>query len=387
MNKEVFDKLTRARIGLILDQPFFGTLATRLQLQEYPAVETMATDGFRIRYNPEFVDKQKPEHLKSIIAHEVMHCASGHHARRDNRDPKQWNKACDYAINPILKEAGCFSLPSWMLYNPQFDNMSAEEIYSIIKNDSPGKGQGQGDGSGEGEQTPDPGKMGAVEDPEGKDSKNPSESELNQSEQDWKVAAKQAATQAKAQGKLPGSLSRFVDEILRPKVDWRLLLQQFVQPTAKSDYCMSPPNRRYIHLGLYMPSLKSNEMPPIVIGIDTSGSISNEQLNSFQAEIQAIMDSCPTTIDCFYCDHRIQGHDVFTRDNTVRFENCKGGGGTSFEPVFEEVERLGLRPECLIYLTDLEGSFPDHAPEYPVLWINTYNHEIAPFGTTVFMED
>jgi predicted metal-dependent peptidase len=387
MKTETLDKLTRARIGLILDQPFFGSLALRLQLEEFPAIDTMCTNGNRIRYNPQFIDENKPEHIKTFFAHEVLHCALGHHARRDNRDPKQWNKACDYAINPILKEAGCFSLPSWMLYNPQFDNMSAEEIYSIIKNDSPGKGQGQGDGSGEGEQTPDPGKMGAVEDPEGKDSKNPSESELNQSEQDWKVAAKQAATQAKAQGKLPGSLSRFVDEILRPKVDWRLLLQQFVQPTAKSDYCMSPPNRRYIHLGLYMPSLKSNEMPPIVIGIDTSGSISNEQLNSFQAEIQAIMDSCPTTIDCFYCDHRIQGHDVFTRDNTVRFENCKGGGGTSFEPVFEEVERLGLRPECLIYLTDLEGSFPDHAPEYPVLWINTYNHEIAPFGTTVFMED
>lgn len=380
MNKEVFDKLTRARIGLILDQPFFGTLATRLQLQEYPAVETMATDGFRIRYNPEFVDKQKPEHLKSIIAHEVMHCASGHHARRDNRDPKQWNKACDYAINPILKEAG-FSLPSWMLYNPQFDNMSAEEIYNIIKNDP---NQNKGDGEGDGE---DPGKMGAVEDPQGKNTQTPSPAELNQSEQDWKVAAKQAATQAKAQGKLPGSLSRFVDEILRPKINWRLSLQQFVQPTAKSDYCMSPPNRRYVHMGLYLPSLKSNEMPPIVVCIDTSGSISDEQLNSFRAEIQAIMDYCPTTIDCFYCDHRIQGHDVFTRDNTVKFENCRGGGGTSFEPVFEEVEKLGLRPECLIYLTDLEGSFPDNAPEYPVLWINTYNHSVAPFGTTIFMED
>lgn len=384
MKTETLDKLTRARIGLILDQPFFGSLALRLQFEEFSAIPTMATDGHKIRYNPDFVDKQKPEHLKTIIAHEVMHCASGHHARIDNRDPKNWNISCDYAINPILKEAG-FSIPEGALISDRFDNMSAEEIYTVIKNDP--NNQEDGTGSGEGEPTPDPGKMGAVEDPQGEDSKTPSPAELAQSEQDWKVAAKQAATQAKSAGKLPGSLSRFVDEILRPKIDWRTILQVFVQPTAKNDYTMNPPNRRYIHLGLYMPSLKSNEMPPIVVCIDTSGSISGDQLNGFQAEIQAIMDSCPTTIDCFYCDRQIQGHDIFTRENPVLFKNCRGGGGTSFEPVFEEIEKQGLHPECLIYLTDLQGSFPDHAPEYPVLWINTYDHTQAPFGTTVFMED
>jgi predicted metal-dependent peptidase len=385
MNTDALGMLTRARIGLILDQPFFGSLALRLKLQEYAAIETMATDGHNIRYNPSFVEKQKPEHLKTIVAHEVMHCASGHHARRDARDPKQWNIACDYAINPILKESG-FSIPDGALISSQYNNMSAEEIYTVRKNDPNQKG-GDGQGDGEGDQNQDPGKMGAVEDPQGEDSKSPTPAELKQAEQDWKVAAKQAATQAKAAGKLPGSLSRFVDEILRPKIDWRAILQVFVQPTGKNDYTMNPPNRRYIHLGLYMPSLKSNEMPPIVIGIDTSGSISAENLNCFRAEIQSIMDNCPTTIDCFYCDTKITGHDIFTQDNPVVFKNCRGGGGTDFRPVFKEIEKQGLRPECLIYLTDLEGSFPDHAPDYPVLWINTYNHETAPFGTTVFMED
>src|SRR5260370_18136678 len=89
----------------------------------------MATNGREIIYNPTFVDEVKPLELEAVLAHEVLHCALGHHCRRGERDPRLWNEAADLAINPILMGNG-FTLPDGALFDPSFDNMSAEEIYA-----------------------------------------------------------------------------------------------------------------------------------------------------------------------------------------------------------------------------------------------------------------
>src|SRR5271157_4274071 len=101
----VAQKLTRARVQLILSQPFFGTLSLRLKLIT-GTLPTMATDGSRIVYNPSFVDQLKPAELEGTLAHEVLHCALGHHCRRGQRDARLWNEAADLAINPILMGNG-----------------------------------------------------------------------------------------------------------------------------------------------------------------------------------------------------------------------------------------------------------------------------------------
>ena len=89
----------------------------------------MATDGRRIVYNPQFVRQLKPAELEGVVAHEVMHCALAHHCRRGSRNPQIWNQAADYAINPLLLSAG-IALPAGVLVNPEFANLSAEEIYA-----------------------------------------------------------------------------------------------------------------------------------------------------------------------------------------------------------------------------------------------------------------
>src|SRR6516165_9586185 len=123
-------KLARARVRLILEQAFFGTLALRLKL--VPGnLPTMATDGSRAVYNPTFVDQLKPAELEGTLAHEVLHCALGHHCRRGERDPELWNQAADFAINPILLGNG-FTLPVGALVDPAFNNLSAEEIYARL---------------------------------------------------------------------------------------------------------------------------------------------------------------------------------------------------------------------------------------------------------------
>src|SRR5476651_641816 len=123
-------KLTRARTQLLLNQPFFGTLCLRLKLVagELP---TMATDGRRIVYDPAFVAELTAAELEAVLAHEVLHCALGHHCRRGGRDPRLWNEAADLAINPILVSNG-FTLPEGALLDPAFDNLSAEEIFARL---------------------------------------------------------------------------------------------------------------------------------------------------------------------------------------------------------------------------------------------------------------
>src|SRR5215469_755083 len=99
-------RIQKARTNLLLDHPFFGTLLFRLGGHPCTSIETMATNGVSLFYNPGFIETLNAAELAGVLAHEVMHPALEHNTRRGDRDPKQWNMACDYAINPMLVDAG-----------------------------------------------------------------------------------------------------------------------------------------------------------------------------------------------------------------------------------------------------------------------------------------
>ena len=140
-------RLKQGRTKLLLDFPFFGVLILRLKDVETPSIDTMATDGVSLFYNPEFVAKLTPPELLGCLAHEVMHPALQHHTRRGTRSPKRWNIACDFAINPLIRNAN-LALPAGALYDLAFRNLSAERIYNLIAEDNDGaSGSGSGDGS------------------------------------------------------------------------------------------------------------------------------------------------------------------------------------------------------------------------------------------------
>jgi Putative metallopeptidase domain len=120
-------RIQKARTALLLDHPFFGSLLFRLKGRECRSIPTMATDGVSLYYNPEFVDTLNSATLAGVLAHEVMHPALHHHVRRSGRDSGRWNEACDYAINPLLLDAG-LSLPEGILIDNRFREMSAEQI-------------------------------------------------------------------------------------------------------------------------------------------------------------------------------------------------------------------------------------------------------------------
>lgn len=367
-------KLSKARAALVLSQPFFGSLALRLRCVADATVETMAVDGESIFYNPDFVESLTFDEITGVVAHEVMHLACAHHARRGERDPRLWNRAGDYAINGLLIAAG-FTLPAGRLQDSRFDDMPAEEIYAVLERE-----RTNGSGIDTGAPGEDPGGCGAVRDAPGEHGCKPSPAELSQAAKDWQIAALQAAQVA---GELPAGIARLVDTLRQPRIDWRHVLRRFVETTARSDYQWFPPNRRYISMGFYLPSIRSDELGPIVIAIDTSGSIRKEAVEQFAAELSAVLEDCrPEIVHLLYCDRTITGVESLTADDLPLKLNPKGGGGTDFRPPFDWVGRSGLRPACLIYLTDLKSRKFPAAPDYPVLWVATSNKS-APFGETL----
>jgi predicted metal-dependent peptidase len=415
-------KLTRSRVQLILKQPFFGTLSLRLKL--IPGdLPTMATDGSRIVYNPAFVDELKPAALEGTLAHEVLHCALGHHCRRGERDQELWNVATDFAINPILIGNG-FMLPAGALVDPAFNNLSVEEIYARLLRRGGGengatKPQQQanaGGGTAAGSQGTDgttpsapkpepsyqpasdgcgrteseavpagslrPGGFGEVWDATDGHGQTASPADKRRQEHEWGIAAEQALRSAKAWGREPSGIERPLGESRQSQQDWRAILRDFVAATTPADYRWTPPNRRYIASGLYLPSVERQGMGEIVIAVDTSGSIGKLELEQFAGEISAISeDAQPQAIHVVYCDAAVQCTQQFGPSEPVRLEPG-GGGGTDFCPPFKWVAENNIAPVCFIYLTDLCcHSYPE-APEYPVLWV-TDSRRTAPFGETL----
>lgn len=392
-------KISSARAALIMSQPFFGSLALRLKVVENKTIDTMRVDGKTLEYNPTFVDELPGDQLKAVVAHEVMHCACLHHTRRGNRDLKLWNVAADYAINQILVDSG-FKMPDDMLLDPQYVGMSAEKIYSALKPapDPEGDDEGEGGGSGEGQPgdgeggddegdggPTDPGGCGEVVDaPPNADGQQPSPTDIAEQEREWQIAMSQAAQLEKAQGDMSSGLERMVEDALQPKADWRELLRQFMDQVSKSDYSWTPPNRRYAHQGLYLPSMRSEQLPPIVVAIDTSGSVSQSDLDQFAAELESILEEArPEYLHVVYCDTSVGSFQTFEPDDDIELK-ATGGGGTSFIPPFEWVTENDVDPVCMIYLTDLYSSrFPDE-PDYPTLWgVYGSNTSEPPFGEVI----
>lgn len=374
-------KISAAKTVLVLDQPFFGSLLCHLTFREDKTCDTAWVDGTTFGYNPAYIETLTHLEVVGLICHEVLHCASGHPFRRDARDPKKWNVACDMAINPIVQESG-MTLPNGSLQpTAEHFGKSAEYIFDRLPdnpNGDGGNGQGQPDKDGNGPSAP-----GEVRDSPSPDTAEEGE-EINNAA-DWQQITREAATQAKAMGSLPTGLDRFAKQVLAPRVDWKAALRKFVQENAASDYTWAKPATRYIGQDLYLPSLRSESMPAIAIAVDTSGSMDEVSLAAAKAEVLAVVDeTSPVRVTVLYADSQVARQDTFERGDVIDFRPA-GGGGTDFRPVFEAIAAMDESPVCLIYITDLYGSFPDSPAEIPTLWVTDTENKVAPFGDTIKM--
>lgn len=388
-------KLQRAKIALLLDEPFFGTLLLGLKTYQDSTgtIPTMATDGERLVWSGQFVEELSEAEIKTVLCHEVLHCAYLHPIRRGDRDAKKWNQATDFAINGILEDYNqeCqgkgqtipFVWPQKYppLKDPRFKGMSAEEIYASMPESQSGEnGENGENGSNGGKKSSgkapprDQNGMGEVQDAPG------DQAQKDEQEANWKVSMVQAATAAKMQGKLPANMARLIEDLLNPKERWQDHLRRFVQAHCKDDYSWTRPNTRYAGTGFILPSLYSQRLGTIAVAIDTSGSIDQAMINEFMGEVEGIAHECrPEKIILIDCDAQVHSVREFEPYEPLP-RDFQGGGGTSHEPIWKELENKP--PLCCVCFTDLYTTFGND-PGYPVLWATNNKGMKVPFGEVI----
>lgn len=418
------NKISAARTKLILDRPFLGALVLRLELQNSDPswCATTGTDAKKFYYNVEYIENLKGAELQFVLAHEALHCALSHFARRQHRIKHRWDLACDYAINPILIDEGLTPPPNVMILN-EYRDMSAEEIYPLLedndlsetmdqhlydKPDNPEQGgnetktdelhqqasrAGENPQENHGEQTgntqnnqprTDQSSVGnGLELAEREQQSNPdlpgplkapppslSTQEIESLQEKWQQRLAGAAQQAQQTGKLSTLLSRFIDAEITPTLPWRQLLSTYFNATARDDYSYARPNTRRGNPAIF-PMLKSSQVNALV-AVDVSGSINDRELNECVAEINAIKGQLRARVTVIAIDDKIAPGfpKVFEAWEEISLvDPIAGGGGTDFRAVFDWQENQDIPADVLIYFTDAQGKFPEQAPTYPVIWL------------------
>ena len=371
--QDVTKRISKAKTALILEHPFIGSVALNMPMSIDNSVPTAATNGKRVLFNEEFCNGLSDEELKFLVAHECMHPMLEHNFRRGERDTYKWNQAADYVINKLLTDEGIGKMPEQGLLDDNIYKQgggTSDGIFNLLP-DTPQDGQGNG---GQGQP------LDSCEDGQG------SPAEVSQQQAEWKVKVAQAAQSAKMMGKMSAGLERLVDEILKPKVDWRDVLQRFVVKCRSDQRSWARPNRRFLSQGLYLPSVSGESLGEIAFAVDCSGSIRQDEINQFASEITTVwQDQRPTKVHVIYFDSEVSHYDEFGQDDEPVVKP-HGGGGTAFSPVFRYMADKGIEPVACIFLTDLCCDDFGDAPDYPVLWVSTHDDK-APFGEVVMMED
>jgi predicted metal-dependent peptidase len=256
-----------------------------------------------------------------------------------------------------------------------FKGKSAEEIYTTLyvkkQKDQQGK-QGAGP-------QPDPPplvQVQAAEDP-------------RQAETKTRVEVLQAAQAAKAMGDTTDGIISLAKQLVDEALPWEVMLRDFMERACKNDWTWKRPNRRYIQAGIYLPCMAGVEMGELVVGVDTSGSLSDAWLSKFGSEMAAIVEELkPAKVTVIYCDTKVHRVDEFEHGDDFEL-HAVGRGGTSFAPVFEYIEQEGITPAALVYFSDMECNRYGADPGCPVLWLSTggLGYGRPPFGDVVRLSD
>lgn len=372
--------------------------------------------------------------MKGVLVHEVLHLTNLHHVRTGNRDVKLWNEACDYSVNPSIVKSG-FVLPKGALMNDSFANMSAEDIYRILyqqqqnqqqnknqnnknsnnnnsgngspsnnnsnssnnnsnspsNNKANGNNPANGNGSSGSGSSGNPSNIGGVKKAKGKSSSQMEE-----------ITKCQIARAEMAQKNFAnGSVGAALKEAMKKRgvnIDWTEIVNRFINEIYPIDYSWTNPNRRYLSQGIVLPSITGKVVSGFAIAIDTSGSVSTEELNRMVSVTLQALGTVQETNASFdlpiiFCDDKVRKIQVVDSPDS-KIESV-GGGGTSFKPVFdcikEDKEGLFTNLKGLIYITDGHCSLEKiEEPPFPVLWAITTKGGIdyfkRPFGEDMYFD-
>ncbi len=359
--------------------PFFASLALFAESVITEEIETAATDGRRLLFNPKFMAQHTPAEQLGVLVHELLHAALRHIIRRHGAHPVLWNIAADIVVNGVIDQCEGLTLPDSAVRDEKLAHFTVEEVYEILRSRNP-----------EAENLKITFIGGDLLPPEGKDATHIlSPDEESALRDHWNASLAQAATisrmGSKDQGTLPATLQRLLAEVTDPPLDWRTLLWRYL---TRTPWDFTAYDRRFIGDELYLDAM-DGESVSIAVCIDTSGSIGDEELGRFLNELRGILRAYPKVeIQLYACDADLHGPwPIDTESEGI--PKLPGGGGTDFRPFFAHLNKI-TPPDAAIYLTDGHGDFPRQPPTYPALWVITPGglaSSAIPFGEVARMLD
>lgn len=401
----------------IFSNPKYAALSGVLLIGERSVddtIPTACTNGRDERYGREMIDALSDAELRYVILHEVRHKLYRHLKTWKNLhdiNHSLANAACDYVINLELNDEnddGFAVMPSGDyqgLVDERFRGMDSAQVFNILLNEQPEqpelpavpRGGGQGP-SGVGTQagTPQQGCSNTTGDnntPVGFDdhdwegAQQLTDEEKKELDRQIDQGIRQGVLAAnKMRGSGKGGQGINLDALLKPQVDWRDVLREFVTETCSgSDYSTyNRPNRRYMHAGMYLPSGISETVEELVFAVDTSGSCFNDrELRGFMSEVVSVVETVsPERVRILYWDSYIaEPEEVYEQgdyDKLVNATKPKGGGGTDINCVVEHIKENKIDAQAVIVLTDgfLGGDWGEW--DCPVLWCIQDNPRAVP---------
>lgn len=352
--------LQKVKIQILIDSEFYSCLMLSMRTIITEDVETAATDGFDLYFNPKFLEKLTVDEGVGLMLHELQHVALLHNTRCGPRKHEKFNRAADYVINNDLDHKK-YKLPAGGLVDHKFDGWATEKVYNNIPDEDKGGG---GQSWGKGDILPTP--------------KGKTAQEVAQHVNEIVIQAKTASEMNSPGEHIPESILRRIEKLLTPILPWELLLQKYMQEYAKDDYSWNRPNRRYLPQ-FYLPSKHNPTIKHLVVAFDLSGSITKEQQRKDLSEIESLRNTYDLErLTIYSVDTAIRTKvEVKPEDNILDIK-LNGGGGTQFNTFFKEMEKEP--PTILIFFSDLYVNFSWPKPDFDILWINTDNSNRAPKG-------
>ena len=379
--EETRKELQFAKELCMVSYPFFGSLLLSILSDIRMAPKEMwqkcivagVTKYGRLLINPvgllEIAHNQGPRQVMGILIHEVMHLALDSFGREGDRHHELWNMATDYAINDIILNTRpdnlqAAELPDWVLYNAEWCNLPAEEIYEYLLQDArfvyvSGDGESGLDGLGGDIITTDP--FGGT--------KHDEEATRNRN----RSSLVEAVRTARGIGTVPRQVQRFFDELTSPRVKWTDIIRAYFSQQCNQRvplYTWNRPRKRTMSQGILLPGRKKLPGGKIAIMVDTSGSIGDNELTLFLSEMKSILGGTGVEeVHIISCDTEVHDY-YFYRSGEAMKPNIEfhGGGGTDFDAAFIYLEEHRIVPDVLIGFTDFAARVSVPAPSYPVIW-------------------
>lgn len=381
-------KLGKAKARLLLNSPYFGTLASRLELDVSDDIPGFLSNGLTLEYNPEYVESLEEGECESMLANGAMHAALIHERRQNGRMSWLWQLATDHAINAMLMQNG-FSLPPQVHYEPRFEGMYAEAIYAQLKEEIKNEAYSDDKNNDTGYNENNQRKRDELQNAEGDHDpsrKRPQmEVENTVDETLFEHFEKTVREMIQQQGDAPLGLERFFIRHAAPHIDWRSELAHALNCHLRSDYRILPPSKKLLYDRIYLPSPTSDTLD-LIIAVDSSGSVDEALLGQFVAEVESLLETfADYRIELLVCDAKVQSHCRFYPGEPLTYA-LLGGGGTDFRPVFEWIDRHTPMAPLLLYFTDLDGRFPNTPPFIDTIWVTPAADKNAPFGQIITID-